>query len=102
MKVVFSSSALNDYRDFEQKDPKVFKRINRLLKNIKETPFNGLGKPEPLKHNWTGARIKDSPVVAKHDDLRGCAASRRITQEHRLVYKVTEDKILVAQCKFHY
>ena len=92
LKVVFAASALKDYRDFEQKDPKVFKRINRLLKNIKETPFalkdtpsdNGLGKPEPLKHNWTGYW------------------SRRITQEHRLVYKVTEDKILVAQCKFHY
>ena len=84
LKVVFATSALKDYREFEQKDPKVFKRINRLLKNIKENPFGSLGKPEPLKHNWSGYW------------------SRRITQEHRLVYKVTEDKILVAQCKFHY
>lgn len=100
MRVVFATSALKDYRDFEcggrcfasslsnhtveQKDSKVFNRINRLLKNIEETPFKGLGKPEPLKHNWTGYW------------------SRRITQEHRLVYKVTEDQIFVAQCKFHY
>jgi toxin YoeB len=84
LKIVFSTSALADYRKFEQKDPKVFKRINRLLKNIQETPLDGIGKPEPLKHNWNGYW------------------SRRITQEHRLVYKVVENKILVAQCKFHY
>lgn len=84
LKIVFSTSALRDYREFEQTDLKVFKRINRLLENIRETPFDGIGKPEPLKHNWTGYW------------------SRRITQEHRLVYKVVEDKILVAQCKFHY
>jgi toxin YoeB len=84
LKIVFSTSALADYREFEQKDPKVFKRINRLLKNIQETPLDGIGKPEPLKHNWNGYW------------------SRRITQEHRLVYKVVENKILVAQCKFHY
>lgn len=84
MKIVFSTSALADYREFEQKDPKVFKRINRLLKNIQETPVDGIGKPELLKHNWNGYW------------------SRRITQEHRLVYKVVENKILVAQCKFHY
>ena len=84
MKIVFATSALKDYREFEQKDPKVFKRINRILKNIQENPFEGIGKPEPLKHNWQGYW------------------SRRITQEHRLVYKVTGDKILVAQCKFHY
>lgn len=84
MKIVFSTSALADYREFEQKDPKVFKRINRLLQNIQETPVDGIGKPEPLKHNWSGYW------------------SRRITQEHRLVYKVVDNKILVAQCKFHY
>ena len=84
MKIVFATSALKDYREFEQKDPKVFKRINRILQNIQENPFEGIGKPEPLKHNWQGYW------------------SRRITQEHRLVYKVTGDKILVAQCKFHY
>ena len=84
MKIVFSTSALADYREFEQKDPKLFKRINRLLQNIQETPFDGIGKPELLKHNWNGYW------------------SRRITQEHRLVYKVVENKILVAQCKFHY
>lgn len=84
MKIVFSTSALADYHEFAQKNPKVFKRINRLLKNIQETPFDGIGKPEPLKHNWNGYW------------------SRRITQEHRLVYKLVENKILVAQCKFHY
>ncbi len=84
MKIVFATSALKDYREFENKATKIFKRINRLLENIKKTPFEGLGKPEPLKHNWTGYW------------------SRRITQEHRLIYKVDEDKILVAQCKFHY
>ncbi|MEO1672171.1 MAG: Txe/YoeB family addiction module toxin [Cyanobacteria bacterium J06631_2] len=84
MKVVFATSALKDYRELEQKDIKIFKRINRLLQDIKKTPFSGIGKPEPLKHKWTGYW------------------SRRITQEHRLVYKVSEDKIFVAQCKFHY
>jgi len=84
LKVVFATSALKDYRELEQKDIKIFKRINRLLQDIKKTPFSGIGKPEPLKHKWTGYW------------------SRRITQEHRLVYKVSEDKIFVAQCKFHY
>ncbi|MEL6580398.1 MAG: Txe/YoeB family addiction module toxin [Cyanobacteria bacterium J06621_12] len=84
MKVVFATSALKDYRELEQKDIKIFKRINRLLQDIKKTPFSGIGKPEPLKHKWTGYW------------------SRRITQEHRLVYKVSEDKIFIAQCKFHY
>ncbi|MEO0836370.1 MAG: type II toxin-antitoxin system YoeB family toxin [Cyanobacteria bacterium J06642_3] len=102
LKVIFADSALKDYREFKQKNPKVFKRINRLLQDIKETPFSGIGKPEPLKHNWTGCAIFSKSPVVEDDELRVCAASRRITQEHRLVYKITEGKILVAQCKFHY
>ncbi|AEK58907.1 conserved hypothetical protein [Acidithiobacillus caldus SM-1] len=60
------------------------KRINTLLKDIRRSPFQGIGKPEPLKHNLAGFW------------------SRRIDEEHRLVYAIQEDTILVAQCRYHY
>ena len=60
------------------------KKINRLIKEIKRDPFEGIGEPEPLKYNWSGYW------------------SRRITIEHRLVYKVTDDALLIAQCRYHY
>jgi len=63
---------------------KVLKRINRLIKEIKRNPFEGIGDPEPLKHNWSGYW------------------SRRIDREHRLVYKVNDANLIVVQCRYHY
>jgi len=60
------------------------KKINRLIKEIQREPFEGIGEPEPLKYNWSGYW------------------SRRITIEHRLVYKVSDDNLMIAQCRYHY
>ncbi len=84
MTLTFSSQAWDDYCYWQKTDKALVKRINALIKEIKRTPFEGIGKPEPLKHNLTGYR------------------SRRINQEHRLVYKVTDDALLIAQCRYHY
>ena len=72
-----------DYLYWQTTDKKTLKRINTLIQDIQRQPFDGLGDPEPLKHNWSGYW------------------SRRIDREHRLVYKVEED-ILVVQCRYHY
>ncbi|CAA6826356.1 MAG: YoeB toxin protein [uncultured Sulfurovum sp.] len=80
----FSDDAWDDYLHWQQHDKKILKKINRLLKEIQREPFEGIGEPEPLKYNWSGYW------------------SRRITIEHRLVYKVTDDALLVAQCRYHY
>ncbi|MEO0846795.1 MAG: Txe/YoeB family addiction module toxin [Cyanobacteria bacterium J06648_1] len=101
MKLTFAEKAWEDYLYWQRTDKKNLKRINTLIKDIKRNPFEGIGDPEPLKYNWSGARISDSPVV-EDDDLRVCAASRRITKEHRLIYAVEKDAILIAQCRFHY
>ncbi len=84
MTVSFAQSALADYRAWAVDDPKIFKRIQALITDIALSPFSGIGKPEPLKHDLSGYW------------------SRRITREHRLVYKVTGDIIFIASCKFHY
>jgi len=84
MNLTFSDEAWNDYLSWQKDDKKILKRINTLIKDIKREPFIGLGDPEPLKHNWSGYW------------------SRRITREHRIVYKVTENAVLIAQCKYHY
>ncbi|MBY0424676.1 MAG: Txe/YoeB family addiction module toxin, partial [Cytophagales bacterium] len=63
---------------------KILGRINELLKEISRTPFSGKGKPEPLKHKYKGYW------------------SRRIDDEHRLIYKIKEDEIWIAKCRFHY
>jgi len=73
-----------DYLYWQKTDKKVLKRINLLIKDIKRQPFEGLGDPEPLKHNWSGYW------------------SRRIDREHRLVYKVANESIIVVQCRYHY
>lgn len=65
-------------------DNKKVKRINDLLKDISRTPFTGIGKPEPLKHKYSGFW------------------SRRIDEEHRLIYKYEDNQILIAKCRFHY
>ncbi|MEO6974554.1 MAG: Txe/YoeB family addiction module toxin [Gallionella sp.] len=84
MPIKFSDQAWEDYQFWQGKDKATLKRINALLKGIQRAPFEGIGKPEPLKHNLSGFW------------------SRRIDQEHRLVYAVQDDTILVAQCRYHY
>ena len=81
---VFAEQAWEDYLYWQQQDKKILKRINLLLKDISRDPFKGLGDPEPLKYNWSGYW------------------SRRITLEHRLVYKVVENELWIAQCRYHY
>jgi len=80
----FADDAWDDYLYWQQNDKKILKKINRLIKEIQRDPFDGIGEPEPLKYNWSGYW------------------SRRITIEHRLVYKVTNDALLIAQCRYHY
>lgn len=81
MRIIFSSCSWEDYLYWQQTDKKILKRINELVKNIQRTPFEGKGKPEPLKHNLAGFW------------------SRRITEEHRLVYEVSGDNLLIAACR---
>ena len=76
--------AWEDYLYWQKTDKNPLKRINTLIKDIKRQPFHGLGDPEPLKHNWSGYW------------------SRRINLEHRLVYKVIGDSLIIVQCRYHY
>lgn len=80
----WSEDAWSDYLYWQKTDKRNLKRVNEIIKDIQRAPFEGIGKPEPLKHNWSGYW------------------SRRINAEHRIVYKVEEDNILIAQCRFHY
>ena len=80
----WADNAWDDYLYWQQTDKKVLKRINLLIKDIKRQPFDGIGDPEPLKHNWTGYW------------------SRRINREYRLVYKVKDDDLTIVQCRYHY
>ncbi len=84
MKLVFSEHAWEDYLYWQKTDKKVLRRINQLIRDIQRTPFDGIGKPEPLKHSLSGYW------------------SRRITDENRIVYRITEDAILIAQLRYHY
>lgn len=84
MPIKFSDPAWDDYLYWQTHDKATLKRINNLLRDIQRTPFEGIGKPEPLKHHLTGFW------------------SRRIDEEHRLVYAVQDDTVLVAQCRYHY
>ena len=85
MEIVFSPDALAQFQYWKKSgNKKVLEKIKNLLEEIQHTPFEGTGKPEALKHNWTGYW------------------SRRITGEHRLGYKVENNAILVAQLRFHY
>ena len=84
MNLVFSEQAWEDYLYWQKIDKKSIKRINDLIKEISRTPHTGIGKPEPLKHALSGYW------------------SRRINDEHRIVYRVTEDSVLIAQLRFHY
>ncbi len=80
----FSDEAWEDYLYWQQYDKKILKKINRLIKEIQRVPFEGIGEPEPLKYNWSGYW------------------SRRITIEHRIVYKVSGDNLMIAQCRYYY
>ncbi|MDZ4846931.1 MAG: Txe/YoeB family addiction module toxin [Chitinophagales bacterium] len=82
--VEFSHTALRQLQEWENNNTKIYNRIDDLLKAIQNEPFKGAGKPEPLKHQLKGYW------------------SRRITKEHRLVYKVTASSIIVVSCKYHY
>ena len=84
MKLIFSDNAWSDYLYWQETDKQILKRINRLIKDIKRSPFQGLGKPEPLKYELSGLW------------------SRRITDEHRLIYEVNEDSISIVACRYHY
>jgi toxin YoeB len=84
MKLAWTDEAWDDYLWWQKTNPKVFQRINRLVENTQQTPFLGLGKPEPLKHELSGYW------------------SRRITDEHRLVYHVDAGRLIIVQCRYHY
>lgn len=84
MKLVFAEQAWEDYLHWQEADRKLLKRINALIKETARTPFEGTGKPEALRHALAGYW------------------SRRITDEHRFVYKVVGDSLLIAQLRYHY
>jgi toxin YoeB len=84
VKLIFSERAWEDYLHWQAADPKLLARLNALIKESARTPFQGTGKPEPLR-----------------GDLSGWW-SRRLTQEHRLVYRPTPEGLLIAQCRYHY
>ena len=84
MKLVFSEQAWEDYLYWQKLDKKLVQRINDLIKEIARTPHSGIGKPEPLKHALS------------------VYWSRRINDEHRIVYKVADGSLLIAQLRYHY
>jgi len=84
MRLVFTESAWQDYLWFQEKDRQLSKRINQLIKDTMRTPFEGLGKPEPLKADLAGYW------------------SRRINDEHRLVYGMTKTDLVIISCRYHY
>ncbi|MBS0854932.1 MULTISPECIES: Txe/YoeB family addiction module toxin [unclassified Tatumella] len=84
MKLTWSEEAWEDYLYWQDTDKKTVKKINELIKDASRTPFEGKGKPEPLKHHLAGFW------------------SRRITSEHRFVYAVSDDSLLIASCRYHY
>ena len=83
-KLLFTPVAFDQYNQWQQENKQVFNKLKKLLIETAKTPFEGTGKPEPLKH-----------------DFAGCW-SRRITDEHRLIYKVETEWIEVIACKYHY
>lgn len=84
MKLVFADQAWEDYLAWQRQDRKMVERINKLIRETQRDPFGGIGKPEPLKHALAGLW------------------SRRITDEHRMVYRVEGDELQIAQLRFHY
>ena len=84
MKLIFSSKAWEGFQYWQSADKKILKRINALVNEVQRTPFEGIGKPEPLKNGLVGYW------------------SRRINDEHRLVYKVESDSVFIAQLRYYY
>jgi toxin YoeB len=84
MKLIFSDEAWDDYLYWQKNDKQMVERINKLIKEIAREPFSGIGKPEALKHALAGYW------------------SRRITEEHRIVYRIEDSAILIAQLRYHY
>lgn len=84
MKLIWSEQAWDDYLYWQDTDKRMVKKVNELIKDACRTPFESKGKPEPLRHNLAGFW------------------SRRITAEHRFVYSVTDDALLIAACRYHY
>lgn len=83
-RLTFTSTAWEDYLYWQSHDKQILKKINQLIKDCQRSPFDGIGKPEPLKRDLSGAW------------------SRRITDEHRLVYIVTDDELRISNCRYHY
>lgn len=84
MKILFTEHAWEEYLYWQQTDKKMLRRINELIRDIQRKPFEGIGKPEPLKFGFAGLW------------------SRRIDHEHRLVYKIEKDGVCIVQCRYHY
>ena len=84
MNLSWTLQSWEDYLYWQSTDKKILKRINTLIKDIQRHPFDGIGDPEPLKHNLSGYW------------------SRRINKEHRIVYKSTDDSLTIVQCRYHY
>lgn len=84
MIISFVERSWDEYNNWQKEDVKLFKKIQRLIKETLRDPFDGIGKPEPLKNNLKGYW------------------SKRINDEHRLVYKIEENQLIIISCKFHY
>jgi len=84
VKLIFSDNAWYDYLFWQKTDKNILRRINKLINETKRLPYEGIGKPEPLKHALSGYW------------------SRRINDEHRFVYKVAEDAVYILQLRYHY
>jgi toxin YoeB len=84
LKLIFSDYAWEDYLYWQKTDKKILRRTNRLINEITRSPYEGIGKPEPLKHALS------------------VYWSRRINDEHRIVYKITDDAVQIAQLRYHY
>lgn len=84
MRIVFTDVSWEDYMYWQKNDKQKAKRINELIRDIARNPFDGIGKPEALRFNYTGFW------------------SRRIDEEHRLIYRVVENEIQIVKCRFHY
>ena len=82
--ICFRQRAWDDYLYWQQTDRKILERINSLIRDIERDPFSGPGKPEPLKHQFAGFW------------------SRRINDEHRLVYTLLDGDLVIVQCRYHY
>jgi toxin YoeB len=83
-KIAFLSRSFDEFNQWAIEDKKIYAKIVTLIKDIERDPFSGLGKPEALKHDLSGLW------------------SRRITQEHRLVYRISDEEVVIISCRFHY